>query len=154
MTTAHTAGSAPGSVPGPARPLTMAGVSKSFGPVRALVEADFELAAGEVHGLVGGNGAGKTTLMNVLYGLYRPDAGEIRVDGREVHIRSPRDAIDHGIGMVPQHLLQESTYSVVENVVLGTGKDAGGLRDAARRITELSDQFGLADDPRARTDRL
>ncbi|HZB21926.1 MAG TPA: ABC transporter ATP-binding protein [Blastococcus sp.] len=154
MTTAHTAGSAPGSVPGPARPLTMAGVSKSFGPVKALVEADFELAAGEVHGLVGGNGAGKTTLMNVLYGLYRPDAGEIRVDGREAHIRSPRDAIDHGIGMVHQHLLQVSTYSVVENVVLGTGKDAGGLRNAARRITELSDQFGLAVDPRARTDRL
>jgi simple sugar transport system ATP-binding protein len=132
----------------------MAGVTKSFGPVRALVEADFELAAGEVHGLVGGNGAGKTTLMNVLYGLYRPDSGEIRVDGREAHIRSPRDAIDHGIGMVHQHLLQVSTYSVVENVVLGTGKTSGGLRNAARRITELSDQFGLAVDPRARTDRL
>jgi general nucleoside transport system ATP-binding protein len=132
----------------------MTGVSKSFGPVRALVEADFELAAGEVHGLVGGNGAGKTTLMNVLYGLYRPDAGEVQVDGRDVHIRSPRDAIEHGIGMVHQHLLQVSTYSVVENVVLGTGGSSGGLRNAARRITELSDQFGLAVDPRARTDRL
>jgi ABC-type uncharacterized transport system ATPase subunit len=154
MSTTQTAGSAPGPVPAPARPLTMAGISKSFGPVRALVEADFELAAGEVHGLVGGNGAGKTTLMNVLYGLYRPDAGAIRVDGREVHIRSPRDAIDHGIGMVHQHLLQVSTYSVVENVVLGTGGTSGGLRNATRRITELSDQFGLAVDPRARTDRL
>jgi simple sugar transport system ATP-binding protein len=132
----------------------MSGVSKSFGPVRALADADFELAAGEVHGLVGGNGAGKTTLMNVLYGLYRPDAGEIRVDGREVHIRSPRDAIELGIGMVHQHLLQVSTYSVVENVVLGTSGRAGGLRNAARRITELSDRFGLAVDPRARTDRL
>jgi simple sugar transport system ATP-binding protein len=133
----------------------MTGVSKSFGPVRALTDADFELAAGEVHGLVGGNGAGKTTLMNVLYGLYRPDAGEIRIDGDEVHIRSPRDAIGLGIGMVHQHLLQVSTYSVVENVVLGTkGSDAGGLRGAARRITELSDRFGLAVDPRARTDRL
>lgn len=132
----------------------MTGVTKSFGPVRALVDADFELAAGEVHGLVGGNGAGKTTLMNVLYGLYRPDAGEIEVDGREVHIRSPRDAIEHGIGMVHQHLLQVSTYSVVENVVLGTGGSSGGLRNAARRITELSERFGLAVDPRARTDRL
>jgi general nucleoside transport system ATP-binding protein len=81
VSTAPTAGSAPGSAPGPARPLTMTGVSKSFGPVRALTDADFELAAGEVHGLVGGNGAGKTTLMNVLYGLYRADAGEIRIDG-------------------------------------------------------------------------
>ncbi|MGY1642236.1 ABC transporter ATP-binding protein [Geodermatophilus sp. SYSU D00703] len=145
---------APGPDPGPARPLTMAGVSKSFGPVRALDDADFELAAAEVHGLVGGNGAGKTTLMNVLYGLYRPDAGEIRVDGREVHVRSPRDAIELGIGMVHQHLLQVSTYSVVENVVLGTSGSSGGLRNAARRITELSDRFGLAVDPRARTDRL
>jgi simple sugar transport system ATP-binding protein len=132
----------------------MTAVSKSFGPVRALVDADFELAAGEVHGLVGGNGPGKTTLMNVLYGLYRPDAGEIRVDGAEAHIRSPRDAIGLGIGMVHQHLLQVSTYSVVENVVLGTGAESGGLRDAARRITELSERFGLAVDPRARTDRL
>src|SRR3954469_25758995 len=147
MSTAHIAGSAPGSAPAPARPLTMAGVSKSFGPVRALMEADLELAAGEVHGLVGGNGAGKTTLMNVLYGLYRPDAGEIRVDGREVHVRSPRDAIDLGIGMVRQHLLRVSTYSVVESVVLGTGGSSGGLRNASRRISELSDRFGLAVDP-------
>jgi simple sugar transport system ATP-binding protein len=132
----------------------MTGVSKSFGPVHALVDADLELAAGEVHGLVGGNGAGKTTLMNVLYGLYHPDAGEIRVDGREVHIRSPRDAIGLGIGMVHQHLLQVSSYSVVENVVLGTSGGSGGLRQAARRIEELSERFGLAVDPRARTDRL
>jgi general nucleoside transport system ATP-binding protein len=138
----------------PDRPLTMSGVSKSFGPVHALVDADFELAAGEVHGLVGGNGAGKTTLMNVLYGLYHPDAGEIRVDGRDVHIRSPRDAIGLGIGMVHQHLLQVSSYSVVENVVLGTSGGSGGLRKAARRIEELSERFGLAVDPRARTDRL
>jgi general nucleoside transport system ATP-binding protein len=138
----------------PDRPLTMSGVSKSFGPVRALVDADLELAAGEVHGLVGGNGAGKTTLMNVLYGLYHPDAGEIRVEGREVHIRSPRDAIGLGIGMVHQHLLQVSSYSVVENVVLGTSGGSGGLRKAARRIEELSERFGLAVDPRARTDRL
>ncbi len=154
MTAAQAAGSAPGSVPGAARPLTMTGVTKTFGPVHALTDADLELAAGEVHGLVGGNGAGKTTLMNVLYGLYRPDAGEIRVDGNEVHIRSPRDAIGLGIGMVHQHLLQVSTYSVVENVVLGTSEQSGGLRNAARRITELSDQFGLAVDPRARTNRL
>src|SRR4028119_1651478 len=117
----------PGSaVPGSPRPLTMSGISKSFGSVRALSDADLELAAGEVHGLVGGNGAGKTTLMNVLYGLYRPDAGEIRVDGRPVHIRSPRDAIGLGIGMVHQHLLQGSTYSVVETGGLGPGAGVGG----------------------------
>jgi ABC-type uncharacterized transport system ATPase subunit len=134
-------------------PLQMSGVSKSFGPVRALVDADFELAAGEVHGLVGGNGAGKTTLMNVLYGLYRPDAGDIRIDGAEVLVRSPRDAIALGIGMVHQHLLQVPVYSVVENVVLGTAGSAG-LRQASRKIAEISDRFGLAVDPRARTDRL
>ena len=106
-----------------------------------------------MHGLVGGNGAGKTTLMNVLYGLYRPDSGEIRVDGEEVHVRSPRDAMALGIGMVHQHLLQVPVYSVVENVVLGTS-GSGGLRQAARRISEISDRFGLAVDPRARTDRL
>ncbi|MGY1619590.1 ABC transporter ATP-binding protein [Geodermatophilus sp. SYSU D00691] len=155
MSTAAPAGPAGGgSAPGSAPPLVMSGVSKSFGPVRALDDADFELGAGEVHGLVGGNGAGKTTLMNVLYGLYRPDTGDVRVDGREVSIRSPRDAIELGIGMVHQHLLQVSTYSVVENVVLGTGTGSGGLRGAARRISELSDRFGLAVDPRARTDRL
>jgi ABC-type uncharacterized transport system ATPase subunit len=145
----------PGTRPDGALPplLRMSGVSKSFGTVRALDEADFELTAGEVHGLVGGNGAGKTTLMNVLYGLYRPDAGEIRVDGDEVHVRSPRDAMAHGIGMVHQHLLQVPVYSVVENVVLGTS-ESGGLRRAARRIAEISDRFGLAVDPRARTDRL
>jgi simple sugar transport system ATP-binding protein len=132
----------------------MTGITKSFGPVRALVDADFELAGGEVHGLVGGNGAGKTTLMNVLYGLYRADAGEIRVEGRAVQVRSPRDAIGLGIGMVHQHLLQVSTYSVVENVVLGTSGTPGGLRNAARRVSELSDRFGLAVDPRERTDRL
>ncbi|HEX2072407.1 MAG TPA: ABC transporter ATP-binding protein [Geodermatophilus sp.] len=135
-------------------PLQMTGVHKAFGPVKALVDADFGLAAREVHGLVGGNGAGKTTLMNVLYGLYRPDAGVIRVDGREVHIRSPRDAIALGIGMVHQHLLQVPAYSVVENVVVGTSGRSGGLRRASRRITELSERFGLAVDPRARTDRL
>jgi ABC-type uncharacterized transport system ATPase subunit len=145
------AGARPGG--GLTPPLRMSGVSKSFGPVRALVDADFELAAGEVHGLVGGNGAGKTTLMNVLYGLYRPDSGVIRVDGEEVHVRSPRDAMALGIGMVHQHLLQVPVYSVVENVVLGTS-GSGGLRQAARRITEISDRFGLAVDPRARTDRL
>lgn len=156
----HPAGAGPvgggssADAPDRARPLTMTGISKSFGPVRALTDADFELASGEVHGLVGGNGAGKTTLMNVLYGLYRPDSGEIRVDGSPVQIRSPRDAIGHGIGMVHQHLLQVSSYSVVENVVLGTSGGSGGLRNAARRVSELSDRFGLAVDPRARTDRL
>ena len=117
-------------------PLRMSGVSKSFGPVKALVDVDFELAAGEVHGLVGGNGAGKTTLMNVLYGLYRPDAGEIRDDGEEVHVRSPRDAMALGIGMVHQHLLQVPVYSVAENVVLGT---SGVGRPAAGRPADHRD---------------
>src|SRR5690606_27419614 len=72
--------------------LQMQGIRKSFGPVVALDGVDFEVGAREVHGLLGGNGAGKTTLMNVLYGLYRPDAGVVRLDGAEVTIRAPRDA--------------------------------------------------------------
>ena len=131
----------------------MSGVSKSFGPVRALVDADLELAAGEVHGLVGGNGAGKTTLMNVLYGCTTPTPE--RSASRAGRCTSvPQDAIGLGIGMVHQHLLQVSSYSVVENVVLGTSGGSGGLRKAARRIEELSTGSRLAVDPRARTDRL
>ena len=82
----------------------MYGVSKSFGEVRALDAVDFEAAEGEIHALLGENGAGKTTLMNILSGLYRMDEGQIAIEGREVDIHSPQDAIAVGVGMVHQHV--------------------------------------------------
>jgi simple sugar transport system ATP-binding protein len=146
-----TAGSGPdpGAGRGAVPTLAMAGIEKSFGPVRALDGVDLTVAAREVHGLLGGNGAGKTTLMNVLYGLYAADAGSVAIDGAPVTIGSPRDAIAAGVGMVHQSFLQVDTFTVTENVVLGTA--AGALRTnlapARRRIAELSERFGLAVDP-------
>lgn len=136
----------------PAVPLLrMAGIEKSFGPVRALQGVDFEVGAREVHGLLGGNGAGKTTLMNVLYGLYAADAGAIEIDGKPAAIHSPRDAIAHGVGIVHQNFLQVDTFSVTENVVLGTGARAlrVDLAGARAEIASLSERFGLAVDPGA-----
>ena len=98
--------------------LEMKGVRKSFGTVVALDDVSLQLNKKEIHGFLGGNGAGKTTLMNVLYGLYRPDAGRIFLHGREIEIQSPGDAISHGIGMVHQHFLQIDSFSVTHNIVL------------------------------------
>ncbi len=132
--------------------LRMAGVAKSFGPVRALHSVDLDVGANEVHGLLGGNGAGKTTLMNVLYGLYRADEGTVEIDGEPVLISSPSDAIAAGVGMVHQTFLQIDSYRVLENIVLGS-RDLGGLRlnlaEARERVVELSQRFGLTVDPDA-----
>ncbi|MDR7456010.1 MAG: ABC transporter ATP-binding protein [Armatimonadota bacterium] len=138
--------------PGGTPPLEMRGVRKAFGPVVALDAADFHLREREIHGLLGGNGAGKTTLMNILYGLYRPDAGEVLVGGRPAQIRSPRDALGHGIGMVHQHFLQIESFTVAHNVVLGTPSSRGlrlDLSGAEERIRTLAARFGLDVDPRA-----
>ena len=137
--------------PLPAPVLRMRGIVKSFGPVRALAGVDLAVDARQVHGLLGGNGAGKTTLMNVLYGLYAADAGDIEIDGAAVNIASPRDAIGAGVGMVHQSFLQVDTFTVTENVVLGTGarRLRTDLAPARRTIGELSERFGLAVDPAA-----
>ena len=132
--------------------LDMHEVTKTFGPVRALDGVDFRVAPGEVHGLLGGNGAGKTTLMNVLYGLYKADSGTVSIDGVQVDISSPRDAIDVRVGMVHQTFLQVESYSVLDNIVLGT-RQPGSLRvdtsPARAEIVELSERFGLEVDPDA-----
>jgi general nucleoside transport system ATP-binding protein len=93
-------------------------ITKRFPGVTACDGVDFRVYAGEIHVLLGENGAGKTTLMQILYGLYQPDAGEIRIDGRRTLMRSPKDAMHAGIGMVFQHFTLIPSLTVVENIVL------------------------------------
>ncbi|MEM1976982.1 MAG: ABC transporter ATP-binding protein [Nitrososphaerota archaeon] len=128
------------------------GIVKKFPGVLANDRVDFELRRGEVHALLGENGAGKTTLMNILYGLYRPDEGEIYIRGRRVELRSPRDAISLGIGMVHQNFKLVESHTVLENIILGLREN--GLRidfeSHRRRITELAERYGWRIDPMAR----
>ena len=97
----------------------MRGIVKRFPGVLANDQVDLRVAPGEVHALLGENGAGKSTLMNILAGLYRPDAGEIRLNGQRVEFRSPKDAIAAGIGMVHQHFMLVESQTVAETVILG-----------------------------------
>src|SRR2546423_3802089 len=134
--------------------LELRGITKKFPGVVANDRIDFDLRRGEVHALLGENGAGKSTLMNVLYGLYHPDEGEIRIGGELVSMGSPKDAIAHGIGMVHQHFMLIPVMTVAENIVLGTEpRREGAILDlgaAEKRVRELSERYGLAVDPRAR----
>jgi simple sugar transport system ATP-binding protein len=126
------------------------GITKRFPGVVANKDIELRVARGEVHAIVGENGAGKSTLMKTLYGMHRPDEGQILVDGREVHFRSPNDAIAAGIGMVHQHFMLADNFTVLENVVLGSEPTRGGRLDRAqarRRILEISDSYALGLDP-------
>src|SRR4029453_9503291 len=107
--------------------LELRGITKEFPGTLANDHVDLDLKRGEVHALLGENGAGKTTLMNVLYGLYRPDEGEIRVHGQPVTFHSPRDAIAQGIGMVHQHFMLIPVMTVAENIVLGSEPSEKGI---------------------------
>jgi len=129
----------------------MKGIVKRFPGVVANDAVDFRILKGEIHSLLGENGAGKTTLMNILSGFYRPDAGEILVDGRRVLFHSPRDALDHGIGMIHQHFQLVRNFTVAENIVLGMPGPARLSMDLLqKRVAELSQRYGLAIDGRAR----
>jgi len=131
--------------------LELHGITKRFPGVLANDHIDLDLREGEIHALLGENGAGKTTLMNILYGLYKPDEGEIRVNGNRVEIHSPRDAIACGIGMVHQHFMLVPVFTVLDNVMLGDEYVRGGgfldRRKAANRILEISQQYNLQVDP-------
>jgi simple sugar transport system ATP-binding protein len=130
----------------------MRGIVKRFPGVLANDHVDFDVRAGEVHALLGENGAGKSTLMKILYGMYTPDEGEIRLNGQPVSIQSPVDAIDLGIGMIHQHFMLVESLTVAENVALGLPSSRGILTDLDRvsdRILDLSDIYGLQVDPGA-----
>ena len=135
--------------------LELRGITKRFGDLVANDGIDLKVGRGEVHALLGENGAGKTTVMRIAYGLTNADAGEVMVDGRPVPIRSPRDAIAHGIGMVTQHFALVRPMTVAENLALGR---SSGLRldlAAARRAAaEAADRFGMRIDPAARVQTL
>ncbi len=137
--------------------LEMRGITKRFAGVVANDRIDFDVRRGEVHTLFGENGAGKSTLMRVLYGLYRTDEGEIRINGRPVSIVSPMDAIRHGIGMIHQHFMLVNTLTVAENIALGLPSTRGLLTDldrVAARLAELAERYGLKVDPRAQVWQL
>ena len=135
--------------------LELRGITKRFGGLVANDGIDFDVRRGEVHALLGENGAGKTTVMRIAYGLTQADAGEILVDGQPATIRSPRDAIDAGIGMVTQHFALVRPMTVAENLALGRSR---GLRldlaEARRRASDASDRFGIRVDPEARVEEL
>jgi ABC-type uncharacterized transport system ATPase subunit len=151
VTVANAPTSAP-SVP-PARPalLILNEITKTFPGVLANDRITLEVRGGEVHALLGENGAGKTTLMNILYGIYQPDGGDIWVRGRRTRVRSPRDAIALGIGMVPQHFLLVRRHTVAENITLGLPGEPFFFpaRRIERRIRDLGERYGLGVDPRA-----
>jgi ABC-type uncharacterized transport system ATPase subunit len=138
--------------------LELHGITKRFPGVVANDGVDFDLERGEVHALLGENGAGKSTLMNVLYGLYQPDEGEIRVKGKQAQIHSPKDAIDLGIGMVHQHFMLIPVMTVAENIVLATEPKRGGIlldyEAAVQRVEQIARTFKFVINPRARVENI
>jgi general nucleoside transport system ATP-binding protein len=141
----------------PAPAIELIGIDKSFGPVHANNNVNLVVERGVIHGIVGENGAGKSTLMSILYGFYEADAGEIRVNGEPVRIRSPREAISHGIGMVHQHFMLVPPLSVLENVMLGAEGGpllATGAKAIRKQFAKLGEEYGLEVDPDATVGEL
>jgi len=137
--------------------IALIGVDKRFGEVRANKNVNLTVARGSVHGIVGENGAGKSTLMSILYGFYEADRGTIEINGKEVRIRTPKEAIAAGIGMVHQHFMLVDPLSVIENVMLGA-EGGAWLRKSEKKIRlvleKLGQDYGLIIDPDAIVDEL
>jgi len=133
--------------------LELRGITKQFGSLVANDDINFKVEAGEIHAILGENGAGKSTLMNIVYGLLAPDKGQILVDGQEIKIKSPLDALAAGIGMVHQHFMLIPVFTVAENIVLGHEKtNRVGLLDLAtarQEIIRVSKEFNFEVDPDA-----
>jgi general nucleoside transport system ATP-binding protein len=132
--------------------LDMRGITKRFPGVLANDNISLDLRRGEIHALLGENGAGKSTLMNILYGLYQPDSGEIKLNGEAVKITSPAVAIARGVGMVHQHFMLVPTLTVTENITLGLESSSGLLldvRNPAKRIRQIAQDYGIDVDPDA-----
>lgn len=132
--------------------IEMLNITKRFPGIIANDNITLQLKKGEIHALLGENGAGKSTLMSVLFGLYQPEEGEIRKDGKKVEINNPNDANDLGIGMVHQHFKLVECFSVLDNIILGVEETKNGLlkkSEARKKVIELSEKYGLAVDPDA-----
>ncbi len=130
--------------------LQMKGITKIFPGVIANDEISFDVRSGEIHALLGENGAGKSTLMNILYGLYSPDEGEIQFNGEQIKISSPKVAVDSGIGMVHQHFMLIENMTALENIMLGLPQDKPPLLDVQNtreKFNELVEKYGLVVDP-------
>ncbi|MEM7422786.1 MAG: ABC transporter ATP-binding protein [Pseudomonadota bacterium] len=130
----------------------LSGISKAFGPVQANDSIDLEVAKGSIHGIIGENGAGKSTLVSILYGFYTADTGTIEIDGAPARIDKPADAIVQGIGMVHQHFMLVPTFTVLENVMLGSEGGAllqQGAADVRAELLHLEESYGLEVDPDA-----
>lgn len=137
--------------------ITLTGINKSFGAVRANRDIDLDVERGTIHGIIGENGAGKSTLMSILYGFYQADSGEIAVGGKPTVIQSPNQAIAEGIGMVHQHFMLVDNFTVLENVILGAEGAAllsGGIANARGELERLEKEYGLEVDPDALIEEL
>lgn len=133
--------------------IEMLHIRKEFPGIVANDDITLQVKKGEIHALLGENGAGKSTLMNVLFGLYQPEKGEIRVNGQKVNITDPNVANDLGIGMVHQHFMLIDKFTVTENIILGKEPKKSvtiDVKKAEQQVREISDRYGLDVDPQAK----
>ena len=123
-------------------------ITKTFGPVVANSNVSLSVMHGEILSILGENGSGKTTLMNMISGIYFPDSGQIFIDGKEVVIRSPKDAFNYKIGMIHQHFKLVDVFSATENIILGLkGKEKFNIKEATKKVLEISNKYGFDIDP-------